>query len=193
MAQEALIRAFTEPLDCLLLSDLPHILKVMRYRALLLGTLASFASPEGVLTFTNEVWRAMGFSRASVRDEAATKMDDGLAARFFSYSSHEKVFTALDAAGTALADACLRRRQSLEADGGADPPPIQLDADGTTAPPPSGVVSLEQAADVLETVLSAYWFHVLGACVHLGISGELASEERLRAAEYGLASVSCPC
>jgi hypothetical protein len=29
--------------------------------------------------------------------------------------------------------------------------------------------------------------HVLGVCVHLVIHGELASEERLRAAEYGLA------
>jgi hypothetical protein len=47
----------------------------------------------------------MGFSRASVRDEAATKIDDGLAARFFSCSSHERVFTALDVAGTAFADA----------------------------------------------------------------------------------------
>jgi hypothetical protein len=48
-------------------------------------------------------------------------------------------------------------------------------------------MSPEQAADVLETVLGAYWFHVLGVCVQLVISGELASEERLRAAEYGLA------
>jgi hypothetical protein len=48
-------------------------------------------------------------------------------------------------------------------------------------------MSLEQSADVQETVIGAYWFHVLGVCVHLVISGELASEERLRAAEYGLA------
>jgi hypothetical protein len=129
----------------------------------------------------------VGFSRASVRDEAATKMDDGLAARFFSYSSHEKVFTAVDVAGTAFAEACLGRRQSLEAEDGAGLPPIQLGADGTSEPPPPGGMSLEQAADVLETVLSAYWFHVLGVCVHLVISGGLASEERLRAAEYGLA------
>jgi hypothetical protein len=105
MAQEDLIRAVTERLDCLLLSDLHHVLKVMRYRALRLSTLASFASREGVLTFTREVWRAMGFSRASVRDEVATKMDDGLAARFFSYSSHDKVCTTLDAAGTPFTDA----------------------------------------------------------------------------------------
>jgi hypothetical protein len=65
-------------------------------------------------------------------------------------------------------------------------PPMQLGGDGVSAPPPSDGMSLEQAADVLGTVLDAYWFHVLGVCVHLGISGELASDERLRAAEYGL-------
>jgi hypothetical protein len=108
LARKDLIRAVTERLDCLLLSDLHDKLKAMRYRVLVLGTLASCASREGRLTFTNQVWRAMGFSRVSLRDEAATKMDDGLAARFLSYSSHETVLTALDAAGTAFADACLR-------------------------------------------------------------------------------------
>jgi hypothetical protein len=40
---------------------------------------------------------------------------------------------------------------------------------------------------VLGTVLGAYWFPVLGVCVHLVISGGLASDERLRAAEYEVA------
>jgi hypothetical protein len=107
MAQEDLIRAFTERLDCLVLGDLHHLLKVMHHRPLLICTLSSFASPKGRLTVTNQVWKAIGFSRPSVRDEAATMMEEGLAARFFSYSSHEKVATTLDAAGTAFADACL--------------------------------------------------------------------------------------
>jgi hypothetical protein len=83
----------------------------MRYPALQLGTLASFAAREGVLTFNPEVWRAVCFSRASVRDEAAINMDNGLAGRFLSYSSGEKLFAAVDVAGTAFAEACLGMRQ----------------------------------------------------------------------------------
>jgi hypothetical protein len=61
------------------------------------------------------VWRAVGFSRTYVRDEAATKMDGGLAAGFFSCSPHKKLFGAVDVVGTAFAEACPGRRQSLEA------------------------------------------------------------------------------
>jgi hypothetical protein len=43
-------------------------------------------------------------------------MDNGLAGRFFSYSCHNKVFTA-------FADACLGMSQLLEAHDGADPRP----------------------------------------------------------------------
>jgi hypothetical protein len=55
MAQEALFRAVREPLDCILLGDLHHVLKVMGSRALLPGTLAAFASGEDALTLTCEV------------------------------------------------------------------------------------------------------------------------------------------
>jgi hypothetical protein len=46
----------------------------------------------------------------------------------------------------------------------------------------------DEAFHIWQTVLAAYWFFVLGACIHLVISGELAPEERVRVAEYGLAT-----
>jgi hypothetical protein len=39
-----------------------------------------------------------------------------------------------------------------------------------------------------QRVFATYWFFVLVACMHLVISGELTPEERIRVAEYGLAT-----
>jgi hypothetical protein len=83
MAQDRLIDAARSQSRCFVLSDFHLLLKVLRYRVLGGGTCASLSSPDCRLTFTGEVWVAIHFSEASLRNEAATKMDDGLAARFF--------------------------------------------------------------------------------------------------------------
>ena len=64
MAQENLIAAVLEPWDCLKLSDIHHLLKVMRYRALIDALFASIASGEALLRFGCSVWRRMDFPPA---------------------------------------------------------------------------------------------------------------------------------
>jgi hypothetical protein len=39
-----------------------------------------------------------------------------------------------------------------------------------------------------QRVFATYWLFVFVACMHLAISGELTPEERIRVAEYGLAT-----
>jgi hypothetical protein len=65
---------------------------------------------------------------------------------------------------------------------------LQFGTDGIVVPPPSGVMSLKRAGDVLQTILGGLLLLCPRMCVHLVISGERASEERLRVAEYGLAT-----
>jgi hypothetical protein len=158
MARDRLIDAAGSLSGCFVLSDFHHLLKVLRYRVLGSGTFASLSSPDCRLTFTSEVWGAIHFSDASLRNEAATTMDDGLAARFFSWKHFLKLLAAIDLANNALAS------------GG------------------------DEASHIWQTVLAAYWFFVLGACIHLVISEELAPEERvgwLRSASRRFSPLSC--
>jgi hypothetical protein len=140
MAQDRPIDAARSLSWCLVLSYFHHLLKVLRYSVLGSGTFASLSSPD------------CRFSDASLRKGAATKMGDGLAARFFSWKHVLKLLAAIDLANTRFA--C----------GG------------------------DEAFHIQQTMLAAYWFFVLGACIHLVISGELAPEERVRVAESGLAT-----
>jgi hypothetical protein len=152
MAQDRLIDAARSVSGCFVLSVFHHLLKVLRYRVLGSGTFASLSSRDCTLTFTSEVWVAIHFSDASLCNEAATKMDDGLAARFFSWKHFLNLLVAIDLANNASAS--------------------RGDA----------------AFHIWQTVLAAYWFFVLGACIHLVISGELAPEERVQVVEFGLAT-----
>jgi hypothetical protein len=69
MAQEDLFAAAREHLACLVLSDLHHLLRVMRYRIVVEGLFVSISTSDWPMTFPSDVWTAMHFSMARLRNE----------------------------------------------------------------------------------------------------------------------------
>jgi hypothetical protein len=188
MGQERLIAMARSLSGCFALSDLHHLLKILRYCVRMEGLFASLASSGCVMVFTRENWQALHFSKAALRNDASTKMDDGLAALFFSWDNYMRIVTAmtdakgdLDTLTSALVRSCNRK-------GAHGPAPWGHEG----APSPDGPSSADSvnpdACATWQRVFAAYWFFVLGACIHLVISGELTPEERIRVAEYGLAT-----
>jgi hypothetical protein len=139
------------------------------------------------MTFTCEIWTAMQFPKSCLRNEAATKMDDWLPAIFFDFENYGRISTAVQVT-----------KQSFEAAWGA----VLGEAGGEDVPattrwweavasliaaPSAARDALVGAGRLLQNVLGAYWFFVLGASVHIVISGEIPPQQRLQSAEYGLA------
>jgi hypothetical protein len=84
MAQDQLIAAAGLLSGWFVLSDFRHLLKVKQYRALNRALWPRY--PRGIACRpSREVCVATQFSDASLRNDAATKMDDDVGARFFSW------------------------------------------------------------------------------------------------------------
>jgi hypothetical protein len=98
MAQERLFAAAMWSSGFVVLSDLHHLLKVLRYCALTKGILASLSSPGWLRAFTCESGTAVQFPKWCLRNEAAAKMDDELPAIFFDFENYGGISTAVQVA-----------------------------------------------------------------------------------------------
>jgi hypothetical protein len=136
------------------------------------GLFLSVSTPDWPKTFPSEVSTAMLFSKACLRNEAASQTDDHVAALFFARQNHLRVLTALDPARKAFEATCEESRQW---EGGTEAAEA-AQSDARVA----GVAKLGQTAEIYQKVPAAYWVFVLGVCVHLVISGELAPGDGAR-------------
>jgi hypothetical protein len=115
-------------------------------------------------------------------------MDDGLAAVFFSWPDILKVLGGLKPFETMVEAACAPNSRASGGDEAPEPSPeVNLDGNSSDGLSDDGP-GPGHAAGLLQTAVAAHWAFVFGVCVHLAIPREHPPEERLRVAEYGLAT-----
>jgi hypothetical protein len=97
-SQERLSAAAMSSLGCVVLSGPHHLLKVLRYRALTDGVLASLksqSSPGWLMTFTCGSWTAVNFRELCQGNEPAGKLGEGLTAVLLAWWNWGRICTAM--------------------------------------------------------------------------------------------------
>jgi hypothetical protein len=118
------------------------------------------------------------FPEVVLRNEAATKMDDGLPAILFSPEDYGRIYTTVRAAKQA-STLLGRRYAGRQGRGCACNGSVVGGRRLWHRSPISCIRALVGAGRLMQKAL--------GACVHLVISGEIPPQQRLQSVEYGLA------
>jgi hypothetical protein len=159
------------------ITDPSHWVKAFRYDKLKPGHFYVLGPVQAGFGFDSDIFRDMGFSRGSLLNDSASKMDYGLAARFVRV---EHLMRLREAHGNI--------QEAID---------VELEGADIGVIPGSGVtfdyVELDRLHAQRRRVASAYWALLPVTCLHLvTTSSRLTADDRLTIALYGLAAMLLP-